>query len=179
MSAMQQPVTPQDLEVQAQPGAATSLLDRFDLSSAIYGSLLITTLVAAQSRHDANPEFIGFSVLVSVLVFWLMEVWSGLVGLRVQGPITMAETRAVALHDSPMLAAAILPILALATWRFHILDVDQAIALALMVSVGQLFLWGLVVGRALGKGWPVAFVVAIGDCLLGLLIVVLKVLVIH
>ena len=97
MSAMQQPVTPQDLEVQAQPGAATSLLDRFDLSSAIYGSLLITTLVAAQSRHDANPEFIGFSVLVSVLVFWLMEVWSGLVGLRVQGPITMAETRAVAL----------------------------------------------------------------------------------
>ena len=178
MSAMQ-PATPQELEATAARGGLKTLLGRFDLSSAIYGSLLITTLVAAQSRHDANPEFIGFSVLVSVLVFWLMEVWSGLVSLRVQRPITMAETRQVALHDSPMLAAAILPILALATWRFHLADVDQAIALALIVSVAQLFLWGLVVGRALDKGWPVALVVATGDCLLGLVIVLLKVIVIH
>ena len=59
------------------------------------------------------------------------------------------------------------------------LDVDQAITLALIVSVAQLFLWGLAVGRAIGKGWPVALVVATVDCLLGLLIVVLKVLVIH
>ena len=112
MSAMQ-PATPQELEVEAAPGGRKAVLGRFDLSSAIYGSLLITALVAAQSRHDANPEFIGFSVLVSVIVFWLMEVWSGLVSLRVQGPITMAETREVALHESPMLAAAILPLLAL------------------------------------------------------------------
>ena len=49
----------------------------------------------------------------------------------------------------------------------------------MIVSVAQLFLWGLVVGRAIGKGWPVALVVAIGDCLLGLVIVLLKVIVIH
>ena len=78
-----------------------------------------------------------------------------------------------------MLAAAILPILALGTWRLNLTDVDQAITLALIVSVAQLFLWGLVVGRALDKGWTVALVVATGDCLLGLVIVFLKVLVIH
>ena len=178
MSAMQ-PATPQELEAEAAPGGALALLDRFDLSSAIYGSLLITALVAAQNRHDANPELIGFSVLVSVIVFWLMEVWSGLVSLRVQGPITRAETLEVALHESPMVAAAIVPLLALATWRLEIADVDQAIALAMIVSVAQLFLWGLVVGRAIGKGWPVALVVAVGDCLLGLVIVLLKVIVIH
>jgi hypothetical protein len=175
---MQQAV-PQPAEADEAESGAKALLGRFDLSSAIYGSLLITALVAAQGRHDANPELIGFSVLVSVFVFWLMEVWSGLVSLRVQGPITRAETRDVAVHESPMLAAAILPVLALATWRLHLLDVDQAIALALIVSVVQLFLWGLAVGRAIGKGWPVALVVATGDCLLGLVIVVLKVLVIH
>jgi hypothetical protein len=178
MSVMQ-PATPQELEAKAAPGGAKAFLGRFDLSSAIYGSLLITALVAAQGRHDANPEFIAFSVLVSVVVFWLMEVWSGLVSLRVLGPITREETREVALHDSPMLAAAILPVVALAMWRLHIADVDQAIALALTVSVAQLFVWGLVVGRALDKGWPVALVVATGDCLLGLVIVFLKVLVIH
>ena len=72
-----------------------------------------------------------------------------------------------------------MPILALGTWRFSVAGVDQAISLALIVSVAQLFLWGLVVGRALGKGWPVALVVATGDCLLGLVIVGLKVIVIH
>jgi hypothetical protein len=178
MSAMQT-AAPQPLESDAAIGGAKAVLARFDLSSAIYGSLLITALVAAQGRHDANPELIGFSVLVSVAVFWLMEVWSGLVSLRVQGPITRAEVREVAVHESPMLAAAILPVIALGTWRLQIADVDQAIALALIVSVVQLFLWGLAVGRAIGKGWPVALVVATGDCLLGLVIVVLKVLVIH
>jgi hypothetical protein len=178
MSAMQ-PATPQELEAEAAPSGAKGLLGRFDLSSAIYGSLLITTLVAAQDRHDANPELIAFSVLISVVVFWLMEVWSTLVSLRVLGPITMAETRGVAAHESPMLAAAILPVLALGTWRFDLLHVEQAITLALIVSVTQLFLWGLVVGRALDKGWPVALVVAAGDCLLGLVIVLLKVMVIH
>ena len=78
-----------------------------------------------------------------------------------------------------MVAASIVPLIALATWRLEIADVDQAIALALIVSVAQLFLWGLVVGRAIGKGWPVALVVAIGDSLLGLVIVLLKVIVIH
>ena len=51
--------------------------------------------------------------------------------------------------------------------------------LALVLCVIQLFVWGLLVGRAIGRGWTVAFVVAIGDSLLGLLIVSLKVLVIH
>ena len=64
-------------------------------------------------------------------------------------------------------------------WRRHILDVDQAITLALVVCVAQLFLWGLAVGQAIGRGWPVAITAATGDCLLGLVIVALKVLVIH
>jgi hypothetical protein len=178
MGAMQ-PAASEPLETEAAPSGAKGLLSRFDVSSAIYGSLLITALVAAQDRHDANPELIALSVLISVVVFWLMEVWSNLVSLRVLGPITMAETRGVAAHESPMLAAAILPVLALGTWRFDLLHVDEAITLALIVSVAQLFLWGLVVGRALDKGWPVALVVATGDCLLGLVVVLLKVLVIH
>jgi hypothetical protein len=178
MRAME-PAASHPFEAEPAPGGAIALLGRFDLTSAIYGSLLITTLVGAQGTHDANPELIGFSVLVSVLVFWLMEVWSSLVGLRVAGPITAAEARGVAVRQSPMVAAAILPLIALATWRLDIADVDRAITLALAVSVAQLFLWGLIVGRALGKGWPVALVVALGDCLLGLVIVVLKVLVIH
>lgn len=150
-----------------------------DLSSAVYGSLLVTTLVAAQARHDASVDFITFTLLVSVAVFWLMEVWSQLVNMRVRGPITVAEGARVAWDRSPMLAAAVLPAIALLTVHLDVTTVDQAVALALVVCVVQLFLWGLAVGLAIGRGWAVALVVAAVDCALGSLIVALKVLIVH
>ena len=64
-----------------------------DRSAAIYGSLLVTTLVAAESRYGGDIDWLAFSILVSAGVFWLMEVWSELVNLRVRGPITRTETR--------------------------------------------------------------------------------------
>jgi hypothetical protein len=155
------------------------LLRGGDLQAAVYGSLLVTTLVAAQARHDASADFIVFTLFVSVGVFWLMEVWSKLVTLRVVGPISLAETGAVARHAAPMLAAAVLPALVLASHHLGPIDVERAIDLALLACIVQLFLWGLAVGRALGRGWPAAFVVAIVDCWLGLLIVGLKVFVVH
>jgi hypothetical protein len=150
-----------------------------DRSAAIYGSLLVTALVAAESRYGGGIEWLAFSVLVSAGVFWLMEVWSELVNLRVRGPITRTETLWVARNESPMIAAAVLPALILVAPRLGVVTIDQAITLALVVCVVQLFVWGLTVGHAIGRGWPVAVTVAIGDCLLGLVIVTLKVLVIH
>ena len=108
-----------------------------------------------------------------------METWSELVNLRIRGPITRAETLVVARDEVPMLVAAIVPIAVLVTHRFGIVTPDQAIAIALLVSVVQLFLWGLVVGRAIKRGWLAALAVATVDCILGLLIVALKVLIVH
>jgi hypothetical protein len=158
---------------------ARPLLGGGDLQAAVYGSLLVTTLVAAQARHDASAEFIAFTLIVSVGVFWLMEVWSKLVTLRVAGPISLSETRTVAREAGPMLSAALIPTLALASHNVGLVDVDQAISLAMILCIVQLFLWGLAVGHAIGRGWPVALVVAAVDCGLGLLIVALKVFVVH
>lgn len=155
------------------------LLAGGDLSSAIYGSLLVTTLVAAQARHNASAEFIVFTLVLSVTVFWLMEVWSKLVSLRVGGPIGLDRAAHVAREASPMVAAAVLPCLALASHTFGGVDVEQAINLALILCVAQLFLWGLAVGHAIGKGWPTALLVALVDCGLGLVIVILKVIIVH
>jgi hypothetical protein len=157
-----------------RPGEA-----HLDRSAAIYGSLLVTTLVAAESRYGGDIDFIALSILISTGVFWLMEVWSELVNLRVRGPITRTETAMVARNESPMVAAAILPMLILLTPRLGLLTFDQAIAVALAACVVQLFVWGLAVGHAIGKGWPTAVTVAVGDCLLGLVIVALKVVIIH
>ncbi len=159
--------------------AGTRRRDGADLSSAVYGSLLVTTLVAAQARSDASAEFIVATLLIAVGVFWLAEVWSEIVNHRTRGPIGRDGLVAIAREESPMLLAAIPPALALATASLGLTTAEQAIDLALVVGVVQLFIWGLVVGRAVNRGWGVALLIAAVDCALGLLIVVLKVLVLH
>ena len=78
-----------------------------------------------------------------------------------------------------MIAAAVLPALALWTHSLGLTTDEQAVDLALAVGVAQLFVWGLAVGRALGRGWIVAFGVALVDVAMGLLIVGLKAFVLH
>lgn len=150
-----------------------------DLSAPVYGSLLVTTLLAVQNQAGASPESVALTLLIGVGVFWLTEVWSELVNRRVRGPITWRATVRVARDESPMLSAAVIPALLLATAELGLVTVDQAINLALAAAVAQLFVWGLVVGRALHRGWAVTLVVAFVDLGLGLLIVALKAAVLH
>jgi hypothetical protein len=114
-----------------------------------------------------------------VVVFWLAHVWSEIVSHRVHGPIEGHQVRSIAMAEIPMLEATVLPALALAAARLPGVTADAAISLALVVCIGQLFVWGLVVGRAAHSSRWLALRVAIIDSLLGVAIVGLKVVVIH
>src|SRR3954447_10191418 len=150
-----------------------------DYTPAIYGSLLTTTLVAVQWRHDAATELIALSLVVSVVVFWLTHVWAEIVNHRVRGEVTGTDIAALAGAEAPMLLAVLLPAGILALGRVVAASVDTAVGLALIVSIGQLFVWGLIVGHTARRGWGFALGVAAVDCLLGVVIVALKVIVIH
>ena len=78
-----------------------------------------------------------------------------------------------------MLSAAVVPGLMLALWRIPGVTLDVAIGLALAASLAQLFLWGLAVGRAAHRSWPVAIVVGLVDFGFGVAIVALKTIVLH
>jgi hypothetical protein len=150
-----------------------------DYTSAIYGSLLVTTLVAVQWRADAVTGLIALTLVTSVAVFWLAHVWSEVVNRRVRARIDRFEVLGIARAESTMLAAVVVPGLILAVGPVVGLTVDTAIGIALLASIAQLFLWGLAVGRAAHGTWHLALAVALIDCALGLLIVGLKVLVLH
>jgi hypothetical protein len=150
-----------------------------DYTPAVYGALLATTLLAAQWQASVSATFIALSIVVSVAVFWLTHVWSGIVNRRLHGPTTRADVRRLADREAPMLAALVLPTLVLIAGQWLGADADLLVDVALAVSIAQLFVWGLAVGRAVHTGWLLAVRVAAVDCLLGLLIVVLKVLVLH
>jgi hypothetical protein len=150
-----------------------------DRASAVYGSLLVTALVAAQARSDAIPEFIAATLVVGVGVFWLTEVWTELIAIRTRGPIARGEVLSIARAELPMLSAAVIPTLLLLTASLGLTTPDQAANLAMAAGIVQLFAWGLVVGLAMRRGWLPALVVALVDVGLGLVIVTLKVAVLH
>jgi len=157
--------------------AALSLVRRD--ASAAYGALLVTALIAVQWHPAAAPEYIAFTVVVSVLVFWLTHVWAQVAERRMTGPVSRADVVRVASREAGMVAAAVPPILALGLGRLGAVSVDQAISLALVVCIVQLLLLGLAIGRALGRGWLAALGVAAVECGLGGLLVGLKVVVVH
>jgi hypothetical protein len=150
-----------------------------DYAPAVYGSLLVTTLLAIQWRGDPNPELIGLSLLISVVAFWLTDAWSEIVAHRVHGPIDVRTAVGIARSKATMLASVIVPGVILATPRLIGVPVDLAIGAALLVSLVQLFLWGLAVGLAAHGSRLLALGVALVDCGIGVGVVILKVLVIH
>jgi hypothetical protein len=150
-----------------------------DYTPAVYGALLVTTLVAVQWRADAVPQLIGLTLVTGVGVFWLAHVWAGVVNHRLHGTMVRNDLVTIARDEAPMLAAVVLPGLVLGFGPLLGLSVDVAIGLALFVSLAQLFVWGLAVGRAAHSSWHLAVAVALVDCLLGILIVALKVVILH
>ncbi len=150
-----------------------------DYTSSIYGALLVTTLVAVQWKADAVPALIGLTLVTGVGVFWLAHVWAAVVNSRLHGPIARVELLTIARDEAPMLAAVVVPGLILGLGPALGMSVDVAIGTALAVSIAQLFVWGLAVGRAAHGSWQLALAVAVVDCALGILIVGLKVAIIH
>jgi hypothetical protein len=150
-----------------------------DYATAIYGSLLVTSLVAVQWRIEPSVEAIGLSLLFGVFVFWLAHAWSRIVNQRVRGPISRHHALAIAKAETPLLVAAVPPTLVLGVGRLAEVATDTIVAVALAVCIGQLFVWGIVVGRAAHTSWALALRVAIVDSLLGVVIVALKVTVLH
>jgi hypothetical protein len=150
-----------------------------DYTSSIYGALLVTTLVAVQWKADAVPVLIGLTLVTGVGVFWLAHVWAAVVNRRLHGSIARGELVAIARDEAPMLAAVVVPGLILGLGPALGLSVNTAIGIALAVSIAQLFVWGLAVGRAAHSSWRIALAVALVDCALGILIVGLKVAILH
>ena len=149
-----------------------------DYTAAVYGSLLVTTLVVIEWRDDAHPEAVALSLVLSIVTFWVAHVWAGIVNERVRGAVNRHQVRTIAVEESPMLAAVVLPSLALAATGLGVSTV-VAIEAALILSLVQLFLFGLVIGRTAHSRWSVALAIATLDFALGLVVVSLKVVVIH
>ena len=150
-------------------------------TSAVYGSILAAALIEALRAEHVAAEAIALSLLSTVVVFWLAHVWSSLVGDRIRhGPrLQLDRAAAVARGEWPLVEASFVPLLALLLGWAGVYGNQTAARVALAACIGQLVVWGLVVGRRAYEHWWAGALAGLTNGVLGLALIVLEVQVLH
>jgi len=157
------------------------LFDRGDnLAGGIYGTILVTSVIAAADASDAIWRSLGI-VEITVIVFWLAHVYAGALAWSIDSDETFSrrEVRRVAGHEWPLLQAAVVPSVVLLAGGVGLIGTQLAYWLAIGYGVAALIWWGLLFARKEGLGRIATIAVVLINASFGLVIVVLKEFVSH
>lgn len=166
------PLTPSDLRAGEQ-------LEGSHFTAAVYGSILVTTIIASFALTDQSADRAGLFVAVAMLTYWLAHVWAGFVGARVhhQGRVGFGTVRRLGRREWPIAEAAMVPLAVLLGAHIGLYGEDVAMELATAACILQLFGWGVAAARATAASWLFALVNGVVDAAFGVVIVVLELLV--
>jgi hypothetical protein len=124
-----------------------------NVAGAIYGQILVTSIVAALSEEEtlsAQEIFIG--VLGTMLVFWLAHVYAAAVARRLsrREPLRLREILDIANDEWPMVQSAAPALVALGLAWAGVFSTSAGVDLAIAAGIGALFAWGFVIARRSG-----------------------------
>jgi hypothetical protein len=144
----------------------------------IYGTIICASILGSASP-DTPVIKVGVSVLLTLLVYWLAERYSEVLGLaqpanRQSRPITAEHVRHVMRSGWAMVQASVTPLVVLSACRLLGAAPETAVNIALGYTVVLLASLGWLAATRGGlTGWPRMLATAFAT-LLGLLVVLLK-----
>jgi hypothetical protein len=145
------------------------------LADGIYGTIITASVLA--SAGDYFPSLaLTVSVLVTLAVYWLADVYAELLGDQLErGRVpTWAEVWARLRASSPMVGASIIPLLALdAAWLFGASSSAAATA-GLVMAIVMLLVYAWFAAHAAKLAALPTAVIAVVALALGVLMVILK-----
>ncbi|MDF5752166.1 hypothetical protein [Spongiactinospora sp. TRM90649] len=155
---------------------------QIDYTGAVYGSLLAASVVAGTSPGQNPPSGLvtGVLLLATGLVFWIAHVYSGLVGeRRHRTRLSWAQARTVGARERPLLQAALPPAVAAVTaWALGLSGSTSA-WLALATALTAQVAWAALAAVKARESTGIVVVAAVGNLVIGLILVLLKVLLTH
>jgi hypothetical protein len=141
----------------------------------IFGTI-ITASVLASAGDELAAGPLAVSVLITLAVYWLVDVYSELLGGHFErGRLpSSAEVRTAVLGGWPMVSASFIPLVVLGLARLGGLSDNNASTAALASALVILAIYAWTAGHAAQlRGLRLAFVTSIA-ALLGVLMIVLK-----
>jgi hypothetical protein len=153
---------------------AMLVLRAYRSESAIYGVVLVSSLIAIGWRENTDLEVLGF-MLGAVIVFWLAHVYAGTVSREETGSprwrAVLAAARTSAAGSAGMLLAMILPTIFLILATVDVLDQYVAYYLALWVGTLVLAVIGWWTAARRGGHWGWRLLSAVMTASLGLFVI--------
>jgi len=154
-----------------------------DIASGIYGTILVTAVVAGASADPHMEAWRGaVVVLVTTLVFWLAHVYANQMALHhsQRQHSSWTQVRELAWQEWPLVEAGLLPIIILLLLgATGVTSRDTAFTVAVWAGVVILFIWGIVLARRDGRGVLATLLLATASAALGAVIIILKIIVVE
>lgn len=146
----------------------------------VYGTIVVATLLAAESAQKETYVKTVIAVMIAILVYWLAHSYAESASQRLTRG-TRLNPKAVAgsmLHEAPILAGAAIPLLSLLVWWAAGAALTNAVSAAIWTAAGTIVLIELIAGiRAKLTGIELIAQTLVGAAL-GCLVIGLK-LVLH
>ncbi|MWB98470.1 hypothetical protein [Agromyces seonyuensis] len=159
-----------DLHRRFQQGFATE--------AAVYGTILVSGLIAVSSAHGETSLQVLVAVAVTVLVFWGSHVYAGTLsrigGAEGQQSRVRPAFEASLRHSFGMLSSALVPCVFLVIGVTRLVPDELANNLALWAGIIVLLLLGYIAFLRRGSGFWIRILGALGTASFGLVFVVLK-----
>ena len=156
----------------------------FGTEAAVYGTILVSGLVAVSSAHGETSAVVLLTVAVTVMVFWGAHVYAGTVGrlgAPTEDPSTKVSVRTAfgssIRHSLGMLSSAAIPAAILVAGTTRVIPDEIANDVALWAGVLILAFLGYVAFLRRGSSQIMRIVGALATASFGAVFVVLKALV--
>jgi hypothetical protein len=142
--------------------------------AAVYGSFLAASVIGVGYESGASARSISVSLFGSMLVFWTAHVWSEVIGERIRlGPtFGPSDVRFIARREWPLVEAGVVPALLLALAWIGVVSRETGVRLALAAAIVQVVAWGFAAGRRAGGSIGASVVLAAGEGVLAILLLV-------
>jgi len=151
-----------------------------NLGAAVYGTILVGALLAAESAGSENYAETIASVVIALVIFWIAHAYSAFASWRLrQGePVTVQGLIRSMSQESPLLIGAAGPLITLLiAWAVRA-QLATAVDAAIWTSAGMIVAIEFVAARRAGRtGRGLVFQTSLG-ALLGVLVIAIK-LVLH
>ena len=157
----------------AAPEPATPHAAFRGLAAAIYGQVVVTSIVAALEVHEQSPPSrTFFAVVATMVVFWLAHAYAE----AIVAADNWRDTSRILREEGWMVLVAAPTLAVLVLGVAGVFSRENAALVSVYVGVAMLFALALVAARRAGRTTPGVIFTAVIGAVFGLVVVVLKVL---
>jgi hypothetical protein len=147
-----------------------------DLSAAIYGTMTVGALLAAESVGSETYLATVIAVLITLVIYWFAHSYAEFASerLKEREPLRLAPLARIMVRQVPILFGAAIPLVAVLICWAADTSLSTAVTAAVWTSAATVVAIEILAGvRADRTGRELMFQMMFG-CLLGLLIIVLR-----